>query len=313
MEIDPKRVATPTVILRELGFTVRQAGDGPLNAGPDEVVLVWGNPVWFPNAMRSLESPAARRPMTVIWHVEPLPPPHASGYGWPRPQAREIAKIVLRHPSASDVYSNYWTLRRLARRGLPGVLAVISGERKAFLEERGIDSVLVPYGYEEADGRDLGLERDIDVLFLGLPATRSRRRALNRLRRSGVRLEALGSYFDPALWGENRTRLVNRAKIMLSISRFPTAFAIKRFMLGMACKALIVSDPIYDPQPFVRDEHFVEAPIEQMPAVIEHYLSDDEERLRIAQAGHDFATREVTMERSVMQLLAIVSERLAAR
>ncbi len=314
MEINPGRVATPTSELAKLGFAVRQSGDGSLDADAEDVILVWGNPVWFPKAMRSLRvTPPERRPLTVIWHVEPLPPPRASGHRWPLPEPREIAKILLRDTRASDIYSNYWTLKRLARFGLPDILAVVSAERTAFLAERGIESVLVPYGYEFADGRDLGLERDIDALFIGLPATRSRRRALNRVRRAGIRLEAAGDYFDPALWGENRTKLVNRAKIMLSISRFPTAFAIKRFLLGMACKALIVSDPVYDPQPFVRDIHFVEAPVEQLPEVIQRYLADDEQRMRIAQAGHDFATGEVTMERSFRQLLGIVAERLTAR
>lgn len=314
MEINPGRVATPTSELTKLGFAVRQSGDGRLDAGAEEVILVWGNPVWFPQAMRSLrDRQAERRPLTVIWHVEPLPPPRASGYRWPLPEPREIAKILLRDTRASDIYSNYWTLKRLARFGLPDILAVVSAERTAFLAERGIEAVLVPYGYEVADGRDLGFQRDIDALFIGLPATPSRRRALNRVRRAGIRLEVAGDYFDSALWGENRTKLVNRAKIMLSISRFPTAFAIKRFLLGMACNALIVSDPVYDPQPFVRDVHFVEAPVEQLPEVIERYLADDEQRTRIAQAGHDFATREVTMEGSFRQLLEIVAERLAAR
>ncbi|MDQ5821312.1 MAG: hypothetical protein M3540_07730, partial [Actinomycetota bacterium] len=214
MEIDPDRVAAPTSILSELGFDVSQTGDEPLDLSPESIVLVWGNPVWFPDAVRSLEGmPPVRRPATVIWHVEPLPPPADSGDSWPLPRPRELAKIVLRDPRASDVYSNYWMLRRLARAGMPDVLAVISGERVKFLADRGIHAALVPYGYEEADGRDLGLERDIDVLLLTAAQLRERRRAVRLLRRAGIRVETVGSYSEPAFWGESRTELVNRAKI----------------------------------------------------------------------------------------------------
>jgi hypothetical protein len=314
MEVHPGRVAAPTKVLRELGFTVTQVGDGPLEAGPDELVLLWGNAVWFPQAVRSLEERTpAQRPTVALWHVEPLPPPRDSSFRWPRPRARELAKIALRDPRASDVYSNWWALRRLARHGLPDVLAVPTRERSAFLAERGLDVHVVPYGYEEPDGRDLGLERDLDVLFLGVVDIRARRRAVETLRRAGIRVETQGDYRDPSLWGESRTQLINRAKIMLSISRFPGTFGSKRFLLGMSCNALMLSDPLYDPSPFERDVHFVERPVADMPAAVEHYLEHEDERRRIAQAGHDLVTGTMTMRRSVERLIALVGKRVGAR
>jgi hypothetical protein len=310
MDVYPERVAAPTSALAELGFDVRQTADAPLDPAPEEIAILWGNAVWFPRALRSLEEmPERRRPTTVIWHVEPLPPPRDSGLRWPRPRPREIAKIVLRDRRASDVYSNVRTLERLARRGLPDVLAVISAERVRFLAERGIDAALVPYGYEPLDGHDLGLERDLDVLHLTAANLPDRRRAVRRLKRAGIAVKTAGSYSDPSLWGESRTQLVNRVKIMLSISRFPGTFTSKRFMIGMACNSLVVSDPLYDPAPFVRDVHFVEAPVEELPDLIEHYLANDGERRRIAQQGHDFVTGELTMRKSITQLLQITGER----
>lgn len=312
MKAYPDRVAPLTSILAEEGFTVRQVPDIALDSSPDEIILIWGNALWFPRALRSLERmPPSRRPTTIIWHAEPLPPPRASGLQWPRPGAREIAKIVVRDSRASDVYSNYWTLRRLAKRGLPHLLAVTTGERASFLAERGIEATVVPYGYQQTDGRDLGLERDLDVLLLGANHIRRRKEAVSRLRRAGIRVEALGSYSDAALWGEERTKLVNRVKIMLSVSRFPGTFAGKRFVIAMACNALVVSDPLYEPAPYVRGEHFVEASLEEMPELIEHYLANQGERRRIAQQGHDFVTSELTMRRNVLRLLDLVGDRLA--
>ena len=314
MAVHPDRVAAPTSVLRALGFGVVQQADAPLDPDPGEVVLVWGNAVWFPQALRSLEGlPRERRPVVAVWHVEPLPPPSDSGLRWPRPTARELAKIALRDPRASDVYSNVRALERLARHGLPDVLGVPTRERWAFLSERGFDPYQGTTGYEPLDGRDLGLERDIDVLFLGSTNPRHRRSALRRLRRAGVAVEVRGSYNDPSLWGEERTRLLNRTKIVLSISRFPGTFGSKRFAIAMACKALVVSDPVYDPDPFVRDLHFVETSLGDMPQAIERYLADEDARARIAAQGHELVLRELPFERSVTRLAAAIGDHVAQR
>jgi hypothetical protein len=204
-------------------------------------------------------------------------------------------------------------LERLARHAVPDILAVSTRERYAFLVERGFDVVLAGPWYDPRDGRDVGIERDLDVLFLGSTNVPARRRALRQLRRAGVRIEVRGSYSDASLWGEGRTRLLNRTKIVLSIARFPGTFGSRRFVIAMACKALVVSDPLYDPYPFQPDVHFVEASLEDMPAVIEHYLADEDARARIAAQGHDFVTQELAMERVVLRLLAAVGERVAKR
>ena len=312
MSVNPGRVAIVTELLDSFGFEVEQRDDGSLDdLTAAHVVWVWGCGNWFPRAMRSLaERPAARRPATVLWHVEPFPLPRASGQRWPLPTARELAKIALRNRRASDVYSNYFTLRRLISRGIPDVLAVTSGERAAFLAERGIDAFVAPFGHRADDGRDLGLERDIDVLMLGAMNVPHRRRVVRHLRGAGVPVMTAGDYRDPSLWGESRTELVNRVKIMLSVGRFPGTLVGVRFQIAMACGALVVSEPPYDPAPYIPGEHFVQASVEDMPAVIERYLADEGERLRITQAAHRFVTTELTMERSFSALLDVVASRL---
>ena len=185
-----------------------------------------------------------------------------------------------------------------------------SGERAAFLAERGIDAFVAPLGHSPSDGRILGLERDIDVLLLGAMNVPHRRRVVRRLRRAGVPVLTAGDYHDPSLWGESRTALVNRAKIMLSAGRFPGTLVGARFQIAMACGALVVSEPPYDPAPYVPGEHFVQAEIDDLPVVIERYLGDDNERARIAQAAHRFVTTELTMERSFSALLDVVASRL---
>jgi hypothetical protein len=311
MSVTSGRVAIVTELLERFGFAVEQRDDAPLDdLSAAHVVWVCGCANWFPRAMRSLVGrPAAQRPATVLWHVEPFPLPRASGQRWPRPTARELAKIALRSRRASDVYTNYFTLRRLIARGIPDVLAVTSGERAAFLAERGIDAFVAPFGHRADYGRMLDLERDIDVLMLGAMNLSHRRRVVRHLRGAGVPVMTAGGYNDSALWGELRTELVNRVKIMLSVGRFPGTLVGVRFQIAMACGALVVSEPPYDPAPYVPGEHFVQSTIEDMPSVIERYLGDERERARITDTAHRFVTTELTMERSFSSLLDVVASR----
>jgi hypothetical protein len=312
MEVIPGKVAMATAQLAERGFHVEQVADSPLEWSRDDVVWLLGNAAWFPRVCKSIERlPRERRPALVVWHVEPLPMPAAAGMRWPPPTVRELAKIALRDRRASDVYTNYWTLRRLRRAGLPDALVTISAERQAFLRERGIDAAFVPEGSEASDGRDLGLERDIDVLHLGVLHVRRRKTLLAKLRKAGIDVDARCSYVDPDLWGEGRTRLINRAQIMLSVARFPGTFSSKRFLMSMACNSLVVSDWLFDPSPYVPGEHFVQAPIDEIPAVVARYLSDDAERRRIAQQGHELVMNELTQERTFSRFVDAVAQRLA--
>jgi len=133
--------------LAAAGCRVTQAGDGPLRLRADEAVWIYGNANWFPVLRRQLvATPRAERPLVVIWHTEPLPPPKAAGLPWPRPHLRELGKILLRHPNATDIYTNYWRLRALGRRGLPDVLAVSTRAGCQFLAERGTVAHWVPFG-----------------------------------------------------------------------------------------------------------------------------------------------------------------------
>jgi hypothetical protein len=298
-------------LLEEAGHRVRQVADGAVDLAATDLVWLEGNANWYPAACRQLMAAARpRRSLVLVWHSEPLPPPRAAGLPRPRLHLREIAKIVLRDARATDVYSNYFRIRQLARHGLPDVLVVSTGGRREFLAEHGIDAHFVPLGYRPAHGRDMGLERDIDTLFLGLLDVPRRRRLLKQLRRQGVDLVARGSWFDPTNWGEERTRLLNRTKILLNLGRHPGELSGLRLILGLANKALVISEPIYNPAPYVPGTHYVSAAIADIPRTIRYYLANEEERRRIAAEGHRLVTQEVTLARSVSQILDIVAERL---
>jgi len=198
----------------------------------------------------------------------------------------------------------------LAQHGLPDLLIASTPGRREFLVERGIPAHWVPLGYSPSFGYDLGLSRDIDVFFLGDLTIPHRRRMIKRLRRGGVNLLAMGDWSDPACWGENRTRLLNRTKIFLNLQRYPGDLAGQHLILGMANRALVISEPIYNPAPYIPGTHYLSATIEEMPEVIRYYLSHDDERGRIVNEGHHFVTQEVTMARSVARVLELIKEQV---
>src|SRR5206468_6596047 len=133
--------------------------------------------------------------------------------------------------------SNARHLRRLAPEGIIDVLGVATRSYQDFLAEQGIASELAPVGYHPVHGDRLELERDIDVLFLGDLRVRRRRQILHRLRRDGLDVHAVGNYSDPRYWGESRTKLLNRARILLNLPRHPGLLADMRLILGMATGA----------------------------------------------------------------------------
>jgi hypothetical protein len=301
-----------TELLEAAGRTTVQTEDGPLRARREDVVLVLGNAGWFPALRRDLLStPAARRPLVAVWHTEPLPLPRGAGVSRPRRHARELVKAALRDSRANDPATNHRRLRELVDAGAVDVLLTGGPASRQFLAEQGIASADLTLGCHPALGRDLGLERDIDVMFLGATDVPRRRRVLRDLRRHGIDVVQSGSWHDPRFWGEERTRLLNRVRILLNLPRRPAESAKTRLMLGMANGALVVSEPMYDASPFEAGRHYVSADADELPETIRRLLADDEERGRIAAAGHRFATTEVTLERSVGRLLAAIDEALA--
>jgi|GEM_PF-1490649 len=276
---------------------------------PGAWLVIFGNAAWYPNVRaRLLALPRQRRPHVALWHSEPLPPARATGLPAPWLSLREVAKILLRDPRATDVHTNYRTLRMLHRAGIPDVLVLSSRGRQEFLAERGIAGQFAALGCDPSMGRDLGITRDIDVLFLGILNVPRRNRLLAALRRQNINLTVAGSWNDPALWGEGRTRLLNRTKILVNLARTPSEFSGYRLSLGMANKALVVSEPIYRPEPFLPGTHFVMVPTDEMAASIRHYLGAEHERRIITETAARFVHEHATLERSTEQIVRLMEE-----
>jgi spore maturation protein CgeB len=107
--------------------------------------------------------------------------------------------------------------------------------------------------------------------------------------------------------------LLNRTKIMLNLARTPGEFPDLRLILGMANKALVISEPIYRPDPFVAGRHFVSASMDEMPERIQYYLAHETERTAISARAHRLITQDVTMEGSVSRILNLIATRANQR
>jgi hypothetical protein len=297
--------ATP---LLERGLPVEHVADGPIEPGRAELVIIWGAPWWYPQAMRSLlRMSRAERPRVLLWHTEPLPLPRAAGFPRERRSVRELAKIVLRDKRISDARSNLNRLVGLARAGFPDVLVVPYAASAETLADHGLQAHLVPIGSGPRHCVDLALERDVDVLFIGALEVPRRRRLLRRLHRAGLDVQAVGAWANPAFWGEERARLLNRTRILLNLGRFPGQLSGHRFVLGMGAGALVVSEPVYRPEPFVAGAHYVSAEVDALPEVVHRLLADEEERAAIAERGRRFTCGELTMERSLAEIAALAA------
>jgi hypothetical protein len=295
--------------LAGLGVSARTIVESDIDLSPDRLVWVGGNPRWYRRTLDRIAGlPRAERPTVLVWHTEPLPMPRAAAMRSQMLTTRELGKLALRDRRVNDHYSNARYLRRLAAEGTADVLAVATRAYQAYLEQEGVAAELVPLGYHASHGRLLDRERDVDVIFLGDFRLPRRRRILRRLEREGVDVLTLGDYSNPELWGEGRVELMNRVKIALNIPRLEGHLPDVRLVVAMANGALVVSEPLYLPDPYLPGVHYVEARVERLAETIRHYVEDEASRRRITDEAHRFVTTELTLERSFSRLLDLVRE-----
>lgn len=301
-------------IFNGLGFQTRLVSDSEFDVSSDRILFISGSPLWHKRALDRIRPlPREERPFVIVWFSEPLPLPRVAGLRLEPLTPREAGKIVLRDRRISDARSNARHMRRLGREGIIDLLTVATRGYQEFLAQEGVPSELIPVGYHPVHGHLLGLERDIDLLFLGDLRVGRRKRIFRRLEREGLPVRTIGSYADGTYWGDARTQILNRTKIVLNIPRHPGLMAESRWPVTLATGALLLSEPVYLPEPYVPGKHYVEAPVDEMAATARRYLDDEDARLRITDEAHRFMTEELTLERSFAELLALAARRVSAR
>ena len=207
-----------------------------------------------------------------------------------------------------------WLVRQLAD-GWLDRLAVSTAPRAAFLSTQGMPVEYVPFGHHPLLGSAQRVTRDINVLFLGRAKIRRRQVLLERidaaLSRKGCRLHVI----EGGCFGETRTSLLNRTRISINLNNYPWEVPGIRFIMSMACGALVVTESLGDVTPFGEGEHFVSAATVDLPDVVLRLLDDPVECQRLTDSARRFVTQDLTLRRSLSKLLGRsgVSMRAAAR
>lgn len=328
---------------REVLVTLRRLGHSAVSILPGsegqlshlDVLLLYGPWGSFETLFRALRAmPRELRPITLLWQGEQFPDPRLPLAVWwlvgvSRSYFETFAHlpILARTPRVRRVFTwltgrlhrfrYYGDIWRYRRAGLLDILAVWSPQVGEELTRRGFAPLVVGMGYYPDCGRDLGLVRDIDVLWLGKPGSRRRRRLVERLRKElaqrGIRLMVVDGVEHRYVFAEERTRLLNRTKIMLNLLRQTWDDNSMRFFLAAANGALVVSEPTLRHSDFTAGVHLVEAPLDRLADTVQAYLEDEPGREAIVERGRKLAVETLTMQATVRRLLEAAQRARSAR
>ena len=345
--------------LQQFGHSVKLVYDGEAAGLDADVLLLLINLGNFPGYCDQLKRGVPRRPMVVLWQMDPLPPVgldteaeriglaaarwksilrlNRSAVAMPRweklltlirlrewaykqfsaPGFRRSWQIMQKTPGMDHDFDwqqvrgvmKAWSIILEAHHGKwVDYLVPSTQQRQRFFNERGIMADFVPVGAYAEAGRELGTPRDIPVVFLGT-AKHGRRAAM--LDELGVFLQQRGIAFrriESGCYGDERTALLNRTRILVNLHNYPWSPAWIRFLMASACGTLVVSEPTEDDRPFVAGQHYVAATLAEMPDTIVRLLADPEHCARIAQAASGLCRTELTLENSVQSLCQRVSQ-----
>lgn len=156
-----------------------------------------------------------------------------------------------------------------------------------------------PYALDETVFRDPGVERDLDVAFIGRLYTQRRRELAawlgKRCRTNEQRYYA--RHEIPRVYG--------RARIVINVPDPDTDFNW-RVMEAMFCGAMLLTPRSDNGQDLLFEEgtHFVSFSGDaDLRTKLDYYLSHDDERARIAAAGRDLVHARHTLSRRIPELL----------
>jgi Glycosyl transferases group 1 len=266
------------------------------------------------------------RPKLVLWQTEQFPSPKLPeawrlNLGWLRSKLERSVNGTMNsaagqsrlHPVFEKGlrYRYYGDIHWLRKQNLLDVFVVESEWWCQYLRVRGFTPLVENFGYQVECGEDLHHQRDIPVLWLGKMGTPRRARLISeiqtRLAEREIKMLMIDGIENPYLFGDERTKLLNRTRVMLNILREDWDDNSSRFFLAAPNKALIVSEPLLPHTPFIPGVHLVEASIENIPRVIEYYINHDAERDAVTARAFDLVVNRLTLEKAVVNILDALS------
>lgn len=215
--------------------------------------------------------------------------------------AREIATLPWNRDGVFDPrrfalpFREARKLIMLWKNNLIDEILVSQESRQKFLASRGIPSRFMPFGYHPILGSPrAGVARDLDVVFLGT-LYQKRSILLDQIGRSLSEHGYQLTIVDRACYGEDRARLLNRAKILLFLRNYPWEMPRMRMLMAMGCKAMIVTESFTDTTPFRPGEHFAMSPSQELSNTLLRYLENDQARQEICERTYAFVSQSLRL------------------
>jgi len=279
----------------------------------------YGNFLHVPRQLARI--PSEQRPTFVHWNTEGLPDLRlpwrlvrtiAAGRSWlerrllrGNDQGHRLNQRMLRFRYVGDYYYAY-------TKGWLNVFADSSAIYARWHRQHGLPAIFTPWGATPRWYRNLHLERDIDVLWMGSRGSRRRNHLLLQLQRElsrhSVTFHLADNVENSFIFGENRIRFLNRAKITLNLTRTWYDDNFSRFALAAPNRSLIVSEPLLPHCPdYEAGVHYVSAPIEKLSETILYYLAHEEERQRIVENACHLVTTKLTFHNSIKAIMDAVA------
>jgi len=279
-----------------------------------------------------MKLPPSQRPIWVHWNTEDPPDPR-----FPRPLVLPIGQLKAWFDRLNDS-EKMWAQRLLSlpilrlvndrmykfryvgeyhyayHRGILKTLATGSKVYADFFTANGIETLYAPWGKLDGSYADLKLERDIDVLWLGTRRTKRRNDLLDQIRTAlsdhGVDMVVVDGVEHPPVYGDERTKLFNRAKISLNLlATWYDNTLIYRFPLAAANKSMVISESGLPHCPLHKNYvHYVAVPPHEIVETILYYLQHEQERLEIAEAGYQLVTQKQQLGNSIKIIMDSVHQ-----
>jgi hypothetical protein len=199
------------------------------------------------------------------------------------------------------------------QQGWMDIFADTSAIYADFHSRHGLPTVFAPWGATPRWYDDLGLERDIDVLWMGTRGTKRRSQLLDRilgeLETQGVRMHIADGENNPFIFSEERTYYLNRSKITLNFTRTWYDDNFSRLTMAASNRSLIISEPILPHCPcFDAGTHYVTAPANMLATKILYYLEHEKERQLIVDSAYRLVTSELTFQESIKKIMNEVGQ-----
>ncbi|MEM7124862.1 MAG: hypothetical protein AAF702_00960 [Chloroflexota bacterium] len=311
-------------------FPARAYTDFILTGETDLVLLFGPFGKFLPILEYVAQMPLEARPLTLFWNTEGFPNPRIP---WPimRQGARirswigrhvDAKGLLTRMPVIKDLFSSVdrqmMPYRHLGDflhaqyHGLIDVYADVSAVYGHYLRRKAnFDPVEAPLGSSHRWYTDLGLERDIDVIWIGKRETKRVSSLLEQIQKhlskQGVQMLLIDDEKACFRIDEERIRLLNRSKINLNILSTWHDENSLEISIAASNRSLVVSEPLLPHVlKYEAGVHYVSSPIAKLADTIIYYLEHDNERDVIIKKAYQLMTTELSLYWSVQRVMNAV-------